>query len=186
VELSNRFCHLGGWSASPVRQESSRENARTMGRKGGDDAAWAVRQALATDLDVWEELFGGYCDFYEQASSAEHRQEVWSWIEAGMIHCLLAVPADDPEGDAIGLAHVRSMPSPLRGTTVGFLDDLFISPAARGSGAFECLMEAIGELARAEGWPSVRWITSASNARARSAYERVATKTEWITYQLDP
>jgi GNAT superfamily N-acetyltransferase len=185
MELSNRFCHFGRWSASPVSREGSRENARTMRTDGGSER-WTVRPARAADLGVWEELFGAYCDFYERPSTPEHRRRVWSWIEAGTIHCLLAVPVGDPAGEAVGLAHVRSMPSPLRGTSVGFLDDLFVSPTARGSGTFECLMQAIGELARAEGWPSVRWITSASNARARSAYERVATKTEWITYQLDP
>jgi GNAT superfamily N-acetyltransferase len=152
---------------------------------GGDGGRWSARPARVVDFDAWQELFAGYCDFYERPSSPEHRRRVWSWIEAGTIDCLLAVPAGDPAGDAVGLAHVRAMPSPLRGTTVGFLDDLFVSPAARGSGAFECLMAAIGDFARSEGWPSVRWITSASNARARSAYERVATKTEWITYQLD-
>jgi len=77
------------------------------------------------------------------------------------------------------------MPSPLRGTATGFLDDLFVTPAARGSGAFECLIDAIRDLAAAEGWPQVRWITAADNARARSAYDRVATKTDWVTYQLD-
>lgn len=182
-----------------------------------------ARPARAEDFTAWDELFAGYCDFYARPSTPEHRRLVWSWIEAGTIHCLVAVPVEDaaadgsadpgtgagPEsepaaavlegsqaggaedssaaiaGPAIGLAHVRPMPSPLRGTMTGFLDDLFIAPPARGSGAFECLIVAIGDLAEAEGWPQVRWITAANNARARAAYDRLATKTDWVTYQLD-
>ena len=176
---SNRFCHFGGWSD---RRPSAAGSEPASPKAGAGDARWSVRPARAEDFDAWGELFGGYCDFYERPSTPEHRRRVWSWIEAGTIHCLLAVPA---AGQPVGLAHVRPMPSPLRGGTVGFLDDLFVSPAARGTGAFECLIDAIRDLAAAEGWPQVRWITAADNARARSAYARVATKTDWVTYQLD-
>jgi GNAT superfamily N-acetyltransferase len=219
----NRFCRFGGWSDRKVIAAEPRR--------------WAARPAEAADFEAWEELFAGYCEFYERPSSPEHRRRVWSWIEAGTIHCLLAVDtaegganaraevgvddhaegatdnrahaegaADDraqdgggaeeltkvgvddrPEGGgvAVGLAHVRPAPSPLRGASVGFLDDLFVVPAARGTGAFECLMAAVRDLAATEGWPQVHWITAADNARAQAAYDRVATKTDWVTYQLD-
>ena len=32
------------------------------------------------------------------------------------------------------------MPSPLRGVTLGFLDDLYVDPAARGAGVGEALI----------------------------------------------
>ena len=169
----NRFCRFGGWSDRKVIAAEPRH--------------YAARPAEVADFEAWEELFAGYCEFYERPSSPEHRRRVWSWIEAGTIHCLLAVPGDTAEGGgvAVGLAHVRPAPSPLRGASVGFLDDLFIVPAARGIGAFECLMAAVRDLAATEGWPQVRWITAADNARAQAAYDRVATKTDWVTYQLD-
>ncbi|WP_238377070.1 hypothetical protein [Neptunomonas antarctica] len=34
------------------------------------------------------------------------------------------------------------------------------------------------------GWPLVRWITAENNYRARSVYDKLATKTHWQTYQL--
>jgi hypothetical protein len=46
-------------------------------------------------------------------------------------------------------------------------------------------MDGIRTSSVAEGWEVVRWITAADNARARGAYERVSTRTEWVTYQLD-
>lgn len=219
---SNRFCHFGGWSdpgaprggSGRATGSSGEEGASRAAASGDEGRCWAARPAQAEDFDAWEELFAGYCDFYRRPSTPEHRRQVWSWIEAGKIHCLLAVAAEDavgrdaaeasvPEsgaaeseptpatgnsaamGQAIGLAHVRPAFSPLRGATVGFLDDLFIAPPARGSGAFECLIVAIRDLAADQGWPQVRWITAADNARARAAYDRVATQTDWVTYQLD-
>jgi GNAT superfamily N-acetyltransferase len=67
----------------------------------------------------------------------------------------------------------------------GYLDDLFVTREARGTGAFEALIDGVRALAAAEGWEVVRWITAADNARARGAYERVSTRTGWVTYQLD-
>ncbi len=172
---SNRFCHFGEWSH---RQAVSRRSTSSSDR-------WFARPARPADREAWEELFGGYCDFYERASTAERRDRVWGWTQAGTICCLLAVSADSPDGGAVGLAHVRPCPSPLRGAMTGYLDDVFVTPEARGTGAFEALMEGIRTCAVAEGWEVVRWITAADNARARGAYERVSTRTEWVTYQLD-
>lgn len=172
---SNRFCHFGGWRG---RQAPRR---------------WRARPAERSDRAAWEELFEGYCEFYERPSTPAGRDRVWSWIEAGTIRCLLAVPAaatspiqaSGPPGLPVGLAHLRPCPSPLRGAVTGYLDDLFVAPAARGGGAFEALVGGVRDLAAAEGWEIVRWITAADNPRAQAAYARVATRTDWITYQLD-
>jgi GNAT superfamily N-acetyltransferase len=172
---SNRFCRFGKWSD---RQAISRRSTSSSDR-------WIARPAGPADREAWEELFRGYCDFYERASTAERRDRVWGWTQAGTIRCLLAVPADSPNGGAVGLAHVRPCPSPLRGAMAGYLDDLFVTPEARGTGAFEALIDGIRTSAAAEGWEVVRWITAADNARAQGAYKRVSTRTEWVTYQLD-
>ena len=58
----------------------------------------------------------------------------------------------------VGLAHFRSMPSPLRAAEIGFLDDLFVDPAARGSGAAEALLKEVDWIA-GERVEVVRWIT---------------------------
>ena len=47
------------------------------------------------------------------------------------------------------------------------------------------MIEAVGTYAREQGWDVVRWMTSETNYRARSVYDRHATKSNWITYQLD-
>jgi len=148
--------------------------------------AWRVRQVEPRDREAWGRLFAGYCEFYEWPTSAEHQDQIWSWIvELEWIEALVAVPADE-SGPAVGLAHLRSWVRPLRGTVSGYLDDLFVAPEMRSTGVVDALFEAIGELARERGWDVVRWTTAADNHRAQAAYERVAERTTWVTYDMTP
>ena len=52
--------------------------------------------------------------------------------------------ARDPAGRLLGLAHFRPMPRPLTGSTAGFLDDLFVAPAARGAGVGDAVGSGVG------------------------------------------
>jgi GNAT superfamily N-acetyltransferase len=67
---------------------------------------------------------------------------------------------------------------------IGFLDDLFVVPEARGSGVAKRLLEAVAAEAAARGWAKVRWITAEDNAPARALYDQVATRTAWVTYEM--
>jgi len=77
------------------------------------------------------------------------------------------------------------MPRPLSGSTVGFLDDLFVDPEFRGRRVAEQLIRALAELARQRGWTLIRWLTGDDNYRARGVYDRLAKRPMWITYQID-
>jgi ribosomal protein S18 acetylase RimI-like enzyme len=57
-------------------------------------------------------------------------------------------------------------------------------PPARGSAAARGLIDAVQETGRAKGWSVVRWITAEDNARARGLYDKLATATKWVTYDL--
>ena len=73
---------------------------------------------------------------------------------------------------------------PLAAAIAGHLDDLFVTPAARGTGAVDALLEALRTIARQRGWSKVRWITADDNHRARSKYDQVAERTMWVTYDM--
>jgi hypothetical protein len=47
------------------------------------------------------------------------------------------------------------------------------------------LIEAMTKLGRGRGWTLIRWRTADDNYRARGVYDRLATRTMWITYQID-
>ena len=140
-------------------------------------------KAPSEDLKAaWRALYDGYATFYERILTDEIAETVWSWITDPNheLDALIIVA----KGRPIGLAHYRRMPSPLRGGDIGFLDDLFIAPEARGDRIGERIFERLREIASERGWTLVRWVTADDNYRARSLYDRVATKTTWNMYEM--
>lgn len=136
------------------------------------------------DRPQWEALYQGYADFYQVPMTPEILETVWQWIfgENNAFYCLVAT---DETNNLVGLMHYRAMPSPLRGKSVGFLDDLFVLPSSRGSGAVDKLFDELEASAKQQGWPLVRWITAENNYRGRAVYDKLSTKTPWQTYQMD-
>lgn len=69
--------------------------------------------------------------------------------------------------------------------TVCYLEDLFVAPEARGSGAGRALIEGLAALGREHGWRRVYWHTHEDNYRARTLYDRVVPRTDYIRYDID-
>ena len=136
------------------------------------------------DKAQWEELYRGYATFYKVPMSTQILETVWGWIFSDQPR-IFSLIAKDAQGNATGLMHYRAMPSPLRGTCICFLDDLFVDPKSRGTGSVDALFARLEKEAAAHGWSAVRWITAENNYRARAVYDRLAAKTQWTTYQLD-
>ncbi|NXY95381.1 GNAT family N-acetyltransferase [Streptomyces sp. BR123] len=144
-----------------------------------------VRTVRAGDFDGWRALYRGYADFYRVEQTEETAGRVWSWVnDPG--HEVQALVAEDAEGRLVGLAHYRPFARPLSATVGCFLDDLFVDPAGRGSGAADLLLARLREIAAERGWSVVRWITADDNHRARGKYDQVATRTMWVTYDMAP
>ncbi len=131
----------------------------------------------------WDRLYAGYAAFYRVEQSAGMRDLVWTWLmdAAHEVNGLLAL---DAAGVPIGLAHYRPFARPLSASVGGFLDDLFVDPSARGTGVADALIGAVADIGRSRGWTVIRWITAEDNARARKVYDRLATKTAWVTYDI--
>jgi GNAT superfamily N-acetyltransferase len=146
-------------------------------------SSFSIVRPTAEHRDGWNRLYAGYAEFYQVAQTPAMRDRVWSWIHdpAHEVEAFLAV---DGDGGPIGLAHFRPFARPLSATVGGFLDDLFVTPAARGSGAADALIGAIAEEGRRRGWSVIRWITAEDNRRARAVYDRLAASTKWVTYDL--
>ena len=133
------------------------------------------------DRERWAELYRGYCAFYEvPAPDLDH---LWRRLtEEGELECFVA----ELDDEVVGLAHVREFARPLEGDTGGFLDDLFVDPARRGTGAGAALLEHLRSLADERGWGVVTWITAADNHVARKLYDRMAEARQWVTYDMAP
>lgn len=142
-----------------------------------------IRAIEQRDRAEWNALYQGYAEFYNVAQTSEMRDRVWSWL-SDTNHETEGLVAVDEQGKLIGLTHFRRFARPLAASTGGFLDDLFVAPAARGSGAAKLLIDAVADIGRARGWTVIRWITADDNYRARTLYDKVAEKTKWATYDI--
>jgi len=75
----------------------------------------------------------------------------------------------------------RSFITPIRDA----MNDMFVSPAARGTGAAEKLIEFCVEECRKRGATELTWQTAPDNERAQRVYDRVgATRSQWVDYSL--
>ena len=142
-----------------------------------------IRPVQPQDRTEWDRLYQGYASFYKTAQTPEMRDKVWSWLHdpAELCEGLVAEAAD---GSLIGLAHYRAFARPLAASTGGYLDDLFVSPAARGTGAADALINRLSAIGKTRGWSVIRWITADDNYRGRAVYDRMASKTPWLTYDI--
>ncbi len=144
-----------------------------------------VRRVDDGEFFTWLDLYTGYGEFYDTPLTDEKAVLVWSWL-TDPNHELEAYFALNEAGEPVGLAHVRLFSRPLAGSRGLYLDDLFVAPDARGEGAATAILESLKTRAREQGLSVVRWITAADNDAAQRVYDRVAQKTEWVTYDLVP
>ena len=142
-----------------------------------------VRRLREEDRPGWERLYAGYAAFYEVIQTAAIRETVWTWI-FDPSKDFEGFAAVDDDGTLLGIAHVRPFARPLSASTGGYLDDLFVDPGSRGLGVADALIVALKQEGERRGWSVIRWITAEDNARARAVYERHATCTKWVTYDM--
>jgi GNAT superfamily N-acetyltransferase len=142
-----------------------------------------IRNTRDRDFFNWLPLFADYGTFYGTPVPDEKALLVWSWITEET-HGLSALVAQDADGNLVGLAHYRTFARPLAGGTGIFIDDLFVAPDARGNGIATALIERVTEIARAQRSDIVRWITAPDNDEAQVLYDKVAARTDWVTYDL--
>ena len=139
-----------------------------------------VRAIEERDHDAWSPLFIAYGAFYETEFSTEVVESTWSRLigDGSGIDALVA----EIDDTVVGFAHYRSHPDTFSTGRDWFLDDLYTAPEARGSGAGTALIEQLKQLASSSG--TLRWITAESNTTAQSLYDKVATRTSWVTYEV--
>ena len=92
----------------------------------------------------------------------------------------------EADGAPVGFAFWFYNYSTFEGTFGIYLEDIFVIPAARGTGAGLALMRRLAERCRDEGLKRLEWAVLDWNALAIGFYDRLgaAAKTEWITRQL--
>lgn len=143
------------------------------------------------DLDVLLPLVRAYTRFYEETGGfTPPTDEALLALSRALLdqpdHDGVQLLARDPStGEALGFATIYWTFSTLSAARVAVMNDLYVTPAARGSGLAERLIEACRERALARGCASLQWTTALDNHRAQRVYDRVGgTRSSWLHYAL--
>ncbi len=141
-----------------------------------------IRPLIASDEDAWRGLWTEYLEFYHSSVT----EEVYRTTFARLL-------GDDPydynglialvDGTPAGLTHYLFHRHAWKVENVCYLQDLYASPAVRGTGVGRALIEAVYAAADAAGAPQVYWTTQDFNDTARQLYDRIGELTPFIKYQ---
>jgi GNAT superfamily N-acetyltransferase len=141
-----------------------------------------IRRLALSDESAWRDLWRGYLEFYE----TELPEEIYATSFARLIdpavtdyHGLVALQ----DGRPVGLAHYIFHRHGWQVEDITYLQDLYVVPETRGTGAGRALIEAVYAAADAAGRPNVYWLTQTFNTTARQLYDRVASATPFMKYR---
>ena len=137
------------------------------------------------DLPELMPMLRAYCDFYRVEPTDERLR--------ALVSALIDNPSDglqliarDSDGTPLGFATIYWTWQTLYAARVGVLNDLFVIPASRGSGAGRALIERCREVCRERGAEKLVWETALDNTTAQRLYDGIgAEKSTWLTYELD-
>jgi ribosomal protein S18 acetylase RimI-like enzyme len=128
-----------------------------------------TRYATAADLDAAAALFDGYRQFYEQPSDlALARRYLTERFERKES---VLIVAEDDKGTLIGFTQLYPTFCSVRAAHTFVLYDLFVTPAARGTGAGRALMQAAEAHARKAGAARMELSTAKTNVVGQALYE---------------
>ena len=142
-----------------------------------------VRRLQARDRQAWLALFKGYIEFYRATVPEDVIETTWKRLVAGEPDFHIALVAVDDTDGPVGLAHVLFHRSTWASGWYCYLEDLFVDPLQRKTGAGRALIEAVYREADARGCARTYWVTEEFNATARSLYDRVATRAPFVQYR---
>ena len=140
-----------------------------------------IRPLAPADEGAWRRLWAGYLRFY--------RAELPEAVTAGTFARLLDPASDmgglvaEDDSGVIGICNWVLHASTWSDRPTCYLQDLYVDPAARGSGAAKALILACEGVAKDKGCFRLYWLTQEFNAPARSLYDTVAQRTSFIVYR---
>ncbi len=139
-----------------------------------------VRPVTASDFLAWSALWKDYLAFYFTEKPQEMYEISWARVmdPAEKMHAFLA----EVDGKPVGLANFLFHRSFWEVEDKCYLNDLYVRPELRGTGAGRALIEAVYQAADAQNCPQIWWFTAETNMTARRLYDRIAKKSEFVEY----
>ena len=144
----------------------------------------SIAPLTPADHAEWLALWNGYLTFYEEELDDATTAATFDRLvrpESG-VHGAIA---RDGDGTAVGIVHWLTHPSTWATTDYTYLEDLFVAPGVRGGGVGRALIAHVRAWAEQHGSAKVYWLTAESNTTARVLYDRVASRSGMIHYEID-
>lgn len=130
-------------------------------------------------------LVRSYCDFYDTNPTDEALLALFEALTRDPAREGLQLLARRRTGEPLGFATLYWTWSTTRASRIGVMEDLFVTPTARGTGVGQALIESCRERCRARGAVLLSWQTAPDNQRAQRLYDRIgAVRERWIDYSL--
>ena len=146
----------------------------------------AVSTVGEADLGELLPLMRAYSDFYAVSPADDALLALSRALIADPVNEGMQFLARDDAGRAIGFATVYWLWSTTSATRIGLMNDLFVAPEGRGSGAAEALIEACRARCAERGAVALEWQTAVDNHRAQALYDRIGGQRSdrWLDYTL--
>jgi GNAT superfamily N-acetyltransferase len=146
----------------------------------------SVHVVAEGDLPELLPLMRAYLDFYEVDPPDEAMLALSRSLIADPEREGVQFIARDDDSRPIGFASLFWTWATTRGGRLGVMNDLFVAPEARGSGAAEALIEACRRRCEERGAVALEWQTAVDNHRAQAVYDRVGGKRSdhWLDYTI--
>src|SRR3981189_1650699 len=140
-----------------------------------------IRPVGENEREAWNPLWAGDLPFYKTALARDVSDLAWTRLH----------DPDEPmfalggyvDGNLAGFAHYLFHRSTWATHRCCYLEDLFVTEAARRQGLGRALIEAVYEKAQAANASRVYWLTQSSNMQARALYDQVADNLGFIQYR---
>lgn len=134
-----------------------------------------VRRAATEDIDRLAPLFDAYRQFHDQpADPTLARTFIEQRLRQGDSVLLLATNNEQ----AVGFVQLYPSFSSIRAARIYVLNDLFVTPEARGHGLGRLLLQEAERFGRAEGAVRLSLSTALTNTSARRLYESLGWRME--------
>lgn len=140
-----------------------------------------VRPIREDDHAEWRRMWTAYLEFYETSVPEEVYEALWGRLHSDDPHEFKGLIAE-VDGKPVGLTHYLFHRHGWTVENCCYLQDLYVDPELRGTGAGRALIEAVYAAADQAGAPSVYWLTQEFNYTARQLYDRIGKKTPFIRY----
>lgn len=140
-----------------------------------------IRDAMPGDRAAWMPLWQGFLDYYETSLDRAITDHTWTRLMDPASPMKMRLAKD---GGLVGFAIHQHHPSTWVMGDDCYLEDLFVSPAARGQGIGRALITDLQNLARARGWNRLYWHTNEGNATARRLYDSITPADGHIRYRM--